>query len=121
MKLPPKTIADAWIELRDGDLDCTEVKVGAWVDEALELAIHHDPDYAFEIIEAISDRKMSEDALMQFSVGPLENLLAYQGAMVINKVEFKAKQSLAFISALESVWQRSIPDEIWNRIQNCLK
>jgi hypothetical protein len=51
------------------------------------------------------------------SAGPLEDLLAEHGELLIERVEIEARRNPAFASLLGGVWQNSMTDEIWRRVQ----
>jgi hypothetical protein len=117
MKLDPKTIAEGWYDLHTSKLSKTERALGQWAEEALRDAIYHDGVYAFEIISAIHDLDEEQKSIEVFSAGPIEDMLAYQGAVVIKLVEAKARQDASFAHVLGGVWQNSMTDEIWDRIK----
>ncbi|MGI9241581.1 MAG: DUF6869 domain-containing protein [Verrucomicrobiales bacterium] len=119
MILDAKLIAEGWIDLRVSKLSKRERALGEWANEALKEAIYHDPDYAFEIIEAIHALDPEHKQVEEFAAGPLEDLLSYQGVMTIDRIEQKARQDPSFAFVLGGVWQGSTPDSIWERVEKC--
>jgi hypothetical protein len=119
MILNAKLIAEGWIDLRASKLTKQERALGDWANEALREAIYHDADYAFEIIEAIHELDPDQKFVEEFAAGPVENLCAYQGVVLIDRIEQKARADKAFAFVLGGVWQNAMPDNIWERVQAC--
>ena len=53
------------------------------------------------------------------AAGPLEDYLSSWAEKNIDVVEKEAKSNPAFSNLLGGVWQSSIPDDIWCRINKC--
>lgn len=119
MILDAKLIAEGWIDLRASKLTKQERALGEWADEALREAIYNDADYAFSIIEAIHELDPDQKFVEEFAAGPVEDLLAYQGVALIDRVERKALKDRSFAFVLGGVWQNAMPDNIWDRVQAC--
>ena len=117
MRLDPKTVAEGWYDLHAAKLSKTERALGGWAEEALRQAIYNDGAYAFEIASAIHDLDPEHKCIESFSAGPIEDLLAFQGAIVIGWIEAKARKDPSFAHVLGGVWQNSMTDEIWNRVK----
>ena len=71
----------------------------------------------WRLVEEISSRKLSDRLISVFAAGPLEDLLAQHGALMIERVEIKAKKEQSFASMLGGVWQNDMSGEIWQRVQ----
>jgi len=119
MRLQAKLISEGWIDLRTSKLSKLERSLGDWAEEALSQAVYNDADYALEIIEAIHACDPKHSTVEEFAAGPLEDLLAYQGAFVIDRIEVKARQDPSFAFVLGGVWQNMMPDAIWERVVKC--
>jgi len=65
----------------------------------------------------VLDKEPSPKILESLAAGPLEDLLARHGATVIGRVEGEAKSNPAFATVLGGVWQSTMSDEIWERVQ----
>jgi len=117
MKLDSKIVAEGWYDLHVSKLTKTERALGGWAEEALRDAIYNDGEYAFEIISAIHDLDLEHQCIETLSAGPIEDLLAYQGAVVIGLVENKARKDPSFAHVLGGVWQNSMTDDIWDRVK----
>lgn len=100
MILDAKLIAEGWIDLRASKLTKQERALGDWANEALREAICNDADYAFEIIEAIHALDPDHKFVEEFAAGPVEDLLSYQGVMLIDRIEQKARRDKSFAFVL---------------------
>lgn len=116
MILAPQTVAQAWLDLQLKKMSDAERRVSEWVNDALDLAIYHDAEYALQIIEAIHHLDPRQETAELFAAGPLENLLTFQGAAIIDRIEKIASKDPAFAFVLGGVYRRSMPDPIWERI-----
>lgn len=87
-----------------------------------------DPDFAWETIKEIlgrySDEALFTDSateakriLGNLGAGPLEILLAQHGDALISEIEIEARSDPKFSWILACVWQNSISDELWSRVQ----
>ena len=119
MILDAKLIAEGWIDLRVSKLTKQERALGDWANEALREAIYNDAEYAFRIIEAIHELDPDQKYVEEFAAGPVEDLLAFQGISLIDRIERKAREDRSFAFVLGGVWQSAMPDNIWDRVQAC--
>lgn len=86
------------------------------------------PLLAWEAIKSVI-RRYSEDQLFteddteakrilgHTAAGPLEDLLAEHGTSIIDAVEAEAKRDRRMFWTLGGVWQNSMADDIWLRVQ----
>lgn len=114
MILDAKLVAEGWFDLRISRLTKQER-----ANEALQGAIYNDAEYAFDIIEAIHDLDSDQKFTEEFAAGPVEDLLAYQGVILIERIEQKARSDKSFAFVLGGVWQNAMPDNIWERVEAC--
>lgn len=119
MILDARLIAQGWIDLRTSKLTKRELALGEWANEALREAIYNDADYAFEIIEAIHELDPEQTQGEEFAAGPIEDLLAFQGVILIDRIEQKAREDTAFAFVLGGVYQNAMTDSVWERVQAC--
>lgn len=119
MILDAKLFAEGWIDLRKSKLSKRERALGDWANEALREAIYNDADYAFLIIEGIHELDPEQKYVEEFAAGPVEDLLAYQGVMLIDRIEQKARKDGSFAFVLGGVYQNAMPDNIWTRVKAC--
>lgn len=88
----------------------------SWVDEMLNSVVVCDPQRALRLIDAIAQTTEDEFVIGNLAAGPLENLLKYHGAEVIDDIERMAKSESARILDLLSQIYDTTSDEVWNRI-----
>ena len=88
-----------------------------WVFASEHELVRRNPDMAIEFIDQVILRGLTDEQRALFAAGPLENLLAWHGPQVIDRVEAKARKDPAFRSLLGGVWQNAMPDDIWVRVQ----
>lgn len=92
-----------------------------------ELA-HSDPEVAWQVITTLvsgyteadlfsDDETEAKEVLANLAAGPFENLLAEHGSLFIERVEIAARQDRRLFWALGCVWQNSMTDEVWSRVQ----
>jgi hypothetical protein len=83
----------------------------------------HDPFFddkseeLWQLILKIHERDHSIAVQQVLSAGPIENLLSKFGERYIERMEDKAHKDPAFAKVLGGVWQSSMSDEIWVRLQ----
>jgi len=76
-----------------------------------------DPEAALAFIQEVRRRDSSSRVLANLAAGPLEDLLVYHGADVIDRVEALAAADPAFRQLLAGVWQNAIRGDVWQRIR----
>jgi len=69
-----------------------------------------------ELVLAVLEKKPGAEILPVFAAGPLEEVLAYHGAAVIDRVEADTRRSPQFQHLLGGVCQNKMPDDIWLRV-----
>jgi len=121
-------VADDWIELQRFD-DVEKAPEGVfergWV--LYDLA-HENPELAWEAIKNVVGRFDESDLfteeqtearrlLAATAAGPLEDLLAYHGPSLIDRVEDEAEHDRRMFWTLGCVWQNSMTDGVWARVQ----
>jgi len=110
-------VAAFWLGRRSKDMTKEQKELNYWVEDLVQTAMYKDSDYGFSIVEAIHEADANQYQLNEFSAGPLENLLAYQGYKVIERIEKKAKSDKKFAGLLGGVWQNQMQDDIWERVK----
>jgi len=101
-------IVASWFVCKDKD----------WASEALNELVREDPDKAWAVVELLVERADSDELLGSIAAGPLEDLLRKHGAMLVSRVEEKARRDLRFKRCLGGVWldPRDLSDEIIRRL-----
>ncbi len=83
----------------------------AW--EAIKVVI-----FSYACDELLCDRNTEAKKIVGVTAaGPLEDLLADHGSQFIDAVELAARRDRRIQWALGCVWQNSMTDEIWARVQ----
>jgi hypothetical protein len=106
----PQTISDAaekWLlESQDDDGDTM-----------MADHVYDTPEFVWEVILNLAQRKMSEEQIALLAAGPLETLLASHGGDFIERIERQVQSSPKFAHLLGGVWRQEMPDAIWERIE----
>lgn len=102
-----------------------EVFVRGWV---LYDLVEDDPSAAWEAIKLVAYHYPEEDFYSQekteaqrtvgnVAAGPLEDLLSAPGSLFLDAVESEARRDRRMAWTLGGVWQSTIPDDAWARLQ----
>lgn len=128
MKLSIAEQATAWIEYARFS-NPNEVPDDLWERGwNLNECAFDDPTFAWETIKEIvgryNDEALFTDSateakhiLGNLGAGPLEDLLAQHGDALISEIEIEARNDRRFFWTLACVWQNSMSDELWSRVQ----
>jgi hypothetical protein len=99
------------------DADATAADPLFWTSELLDILIQREPGLALEIVLACVDEASSPADVAVVAAGPLEDLIARQGAAVIDLIEEAAARSARVRYALSGVWPQGRADSpVWARI-----
>ncbi|HEX8325112.1 MAG TPA: hypothetical protein VF595_14505 [Tepidisphaeraceae bacterium] len=79
--------------------------------------IRDDAEQVWALILSVLAEDQSIPVVQILSAGPLEDLLSDHGTCVIDRVESEARKNPAFASLLGGVWQSSMSQPIWERVQ----
>ena len=90
-----------------------------WAFEAFNDIACADPDLCWQLILQTLHTPHAESVDEVLAAGPLEDLLAKFGPLVIDRVELKAAEDPKFKSLLGGVWQNTMSLEIWHRVEAC--
>jgi hypothetical protein len=82
----------------------------------IEAVVSH-PERAWEAILKLVEDSRARQFLGYLAAGPVEDLLSLHGAQFIARIEAAARPNSIFAGMLDGVWQCSMPDEIWSRVQ----
>ncbi|MBI1423278.1 MAG: hypothetical protein GC149_07420 [Gammaproteobacteria bacterium] len=110
-------IAEAWIEMWSYEVNNPERDKFDWVYDFEDEATHDQPEIALKLILAVLEKNQTNHILEVLSAGPLEDLLAYHGEHIIEIIEAEARKNKQFAGLLGGVWQNSMLDHIWERVQ----
>jgi|SRR5690349_2960826 len=111
--MDPEKIATAYAAAADQD-PWPEDQQWAW--EKLHRLVRALPERAWPILLRTLELAPSETAVDVIAAGPLEDLLCFHGEAFIERIEKQAKADPHFRFALGGVWQRTIPEPVWRRV-----
>ena len=85
-------------------------------DEFLWITQDH-PEHAWDAILAVFAEPKAKPYLGHLAAGPVEDLLSYHGPLFIDRVEELARKDSQFSHLLDGVWQFTMAENIWARVQ----
>lgn len=111
-------LARAWIALQKTPQHAPEYNSLFWSFRQTYDLVREDPVEAWNLILTIWSLDQSISIRKSLSVGPIEELLCYHGEYIIPYIERKARADPSFARLLGGVWQNTMTDNIWNRLQD---
>jgi hypothetical protein len=108
-------LADAWL---DHDGTGRETRFWAW--ERVNDVVRRQPSTGWLLVRCLIAGATDERQLMSVAAGPFEDLLAAHSGTLMDRVELDARTDPRVMRALAGVWQNSINDEDWLRIQSLI-
>ncbi len=111
-------LIDTWIAFQKLDESGKNENHPDWwaVFELMDL-VQDNPEEGYKVILAILDRDQSTEIMEILSAGALEDLLSEHGEDFIERIEYEAKDNSDFSNLLGGVWQNSMSDELYARVQ----
>ena len=110
------SLVEAWIRVMLKE-SSDEHDPDFWAFSNLDRMIDDEPENAWSIILEILRRNQSSEILEVLSAGPVEDLLARHGEAFIERVENEARNDEDFAKLLGGVWQNTMSNEIYARVQ----
>lgn len=110
-------IAAAWIALHQSKEGSDQYKSNFWAYESLSDLCDDEPEHCLNVICTILNQTDDDLVLANLAAGPLEDLLAKHGTMVVNQIKHEAKNSMKFRKILGAVWRNEISGPIWDEIK----
>jgi hypothetical protein len=111
-------LARAWITLQTTPQHAPEYNSLFWsFRQSYDLA-REEPMEAWQLILTIWSLDQSTPTRQSLSAGLIEELLCYHGDLMIHHIERQAKADRSFATLLGAVRQNTMPDEVWNRLQD---
>ena len=83
--------------------------------------VEHEPEKAWLAIVQATKEPRFLPYLGNLAAGPLEDLIAQHGDLLMDRVEVLAKQDESFAQLLQGVWQYKMKDKTWARVQAVAK
>lgn len=87
-----------------------------WAWEVMDKACRDDPEKGWQLVLAILQATDSPQMLANLGAGPLEDLLAKHGKLLIDRTEELAEHDAKFRQCLSNTWQNSMSDDVWIRV-----
>jgi hypothetical protein len=111
-------LARAWITLQTTPQHAPEYNSLFWAfRQSYDLA-REEPMEAWQLILTIWSLDQSIPTKQSLSAGLIEELLCYHGESMIQHIERQAKADRSFATLLGGVWQNTMTDDVWNRLQD---
>ena len=111
-------LARAWITLQTTPQHAPEYNSLFWAfRQGYDLA-REEPMESWQLILTIWSLDQSIPIRQSLSAGLIEELLCYHGELMIQHIERQAKADRSFATLLGAVRQNTMPDEVWNRLQD---
>jgi len=112
-----RELAESWIKIHYASEGSAEYSDNFWAYNQLSDLCYDAPEKCFEAIEMIRSLDNSDVILSNLAAGPMEDLLSNHGELLIGRIEKSVETDSQLRKLLGAVWQNSIPDSIWKRIQ----
>jgi hypothetical protein len=109
-------VVQAWIKMSQ-TLRSGEDNMYDWASLLMYDLVQNRPEEAWILIDALRHATDDLQVLAHLAAGHLEDLLAQHGDKFIDRFEALAKQDTDFRQMLGGVWQNSMSDEVWERVQ----
>jgi hypothetical protein len=111
-------LAKAWISFQTTPQLAPEYTSLFWAfRQSYDLA-REEPMEAWQLILTIWSLDQSIPTRQSLSSGLIEELLCYHGEFMIQHIERQAKADRSFATLFGAVRQNTMPDEVWNRLQD---
>jgi hypothetical protein len=111
-------LARAWITLQTTPQHAPEYNSLFWAfRQSCDLA-REEPMELWQLILTIWSLDQSTPTKKSLSAGLIEELLCYHGEFMIQHIERQAKADRSFATLLGAVRQSTMPDDVWNRLQD---
>ena len=112
-------IVSAWIAGQQAKRGSPESESNWWaISEVSDWALTGEGDRLWEFILAAYKRDLPDKVVAVLAAGPLEDLLAKQGAEFIDRVEELARKDPKFNYLLGGVWRSNMTAQVWQRVQS---
>jgi hypothetical protein len=111
-------VAIDWIRFHSAPMNSQEQFDTAWATtKQLDLVLDEEFEDLWRLILVIHSLDKSPKILGILSAGPIEDLLGRSGEQFIDRVELVARFDPSFAKVLGGVWQNSMSNEVWTRLQ----
>ena len=111
-------LARAWITLQTTPQHAPEYNSLFWAFRQSYDLTREQPMEAWRLILTIWSLDQSTPTKKSLSAGLIEELLCYHGEFMIQHIERQARADRSFATLLGAVRQHTMPDDVWNRLQD---
>ena len=115
------SLAQAWKAYTDAaikhEVSSPEAESMFWAFNEMVDTVRDKPFEALEVILEILKIAEEEQVLANLAAGPLEDLLAEHGIVVIDRIIELAKSDPRFRDLLQGVWGNSVDPRVWKMIR----
>ena len=106
-----------WLALQRAGKSAPEYKQLFWAHDRAWYLCDESPNEAWDFILAALAQDCSNTTMENLSAGPLEDLLAKHGSLMIERVELQSRQDPQFARLLGGVWRNAMSEDVWRRVQ----
>jgi len=111
-------LSKGWVALVKAPRPSDEYDSLFWAfDKMCELERDRPEECLIVVLSILREQKDDMHVLANLAAGPLENLLAYHGALLIDKIELLSRENPDFCNLLGGVWKNRISDDVWARVK----
>jgi hypothetical protein len=100
-------VIDAWFVREDA----------FWAWDRVGDIVREDPELAWRVTTMLVHDAPTDSVLGAVAAGPLEDFLGLHGVHFIERVETLAQRDTRFRESLQGVWQGSMSEAVWARVQ----
>lgn len=87
------------------------------IEKVIDWRFDNEPELLWSFILAVHARDINGESFAHLAAGPVEDLLSDFGDDYIERVEALAASDARFKYLLGGVWQSTMSDELWRRLQ----
>jgi hypothetical protein len=111
-------LAKAWIALQTTPQHAPEYSSLFWAFRRSYDLAREEPMEAWQLVLNIWSLDQSTSTRKSLSAGLIEDLLCHHGELMIEHIERQAKADRSFAALLGAVPQNTMPENVWNRLQD---
>lgn len=111
-----KKIVEEWIIYYESEKKSKKNKYYPSVLKLHDL-VQHQPLGAWHIILEILEQNPKQPLLTELAEGPMQDLVSFHAKDLIELILREARKNDKFNYLLGGVWNRDIPDDVWQRIE----
>ncbi|MEJ2424936.1 MAG: hypothetical protein P8101_10840 [Candidatus Thiodiazotropha sp.] len=106
-----------WIRHQEATYNDDDAETHWTDDHLINLMIRGEIEELWQFVLRAYKRDLTQEVIGVLSAGALEDVLAARGDDYIGRIELLAANDPKFKYLLGGVWQNSMSNEIWSRVQ----